>query len=86
MIDILTSIGAPGYLIIGAIALGMVANIKLQSLDDEVEENAIDHLELVFELVENKIIPKDYMTGLIQRKRQAKPKGVTGKVIETLIS
>lgn len=87
MIDMLISIGAPGYLILGAIMLGMIANARIQGIDERSDDNALDHLELVFELVEKDILSQDFMKAVLNRKRNIKSRsGVAGRIVEALLT
>lgn len=61
--------GLQGLAITVAIIMSVLANRRIRALELHDEDQDLDHLELVFEMYESKVVQQDFVHSFIQRKR-----------------
>lgn len=85
---LLREFGLQGLVIGVAIILSVVANRRIRALELHDEDQDIDHLELVFELYDAKVLGQEFVRAFIQRKRTANhgTKNVLGDMLESIIT
>lgn len=85
--DLFSIEAAPAWMVGVSIILGMLANTRIQSVEVIADDAQLDHLELVFELVETDKLSGEFMRELLERKRKlGKTRGVLGKVVQAFLT